>query len=623
MISSSMTLYGRALVSVSRHDAGSDHDHTSMDVDNQDLFGMASEDRDGAVPSSMDASLPAVETPPAVHAVSGAVGSALSILLVYPLERLRVEMAASKAEAAQREEASSSISASTGSGSTPGGRRLKKACNQLGEAMGGSTAVDADTYTRNIDEINKEDVKQEETKSQASHGASTISYDMVSTSNSGAVSLATTNDDQGEEEKIIIDNENKEASSTDQEHDAMSSPTSTISEVSSHGSEQEGYHDDGHVVAQRSSEDGPEQGVGVVGTALYHSMTSDQTEPVSNTAPPAVETSSTRSSKNAKRPMIKKQMTMLECLVSLHRLNILYQGAGAMTFTYGTSSFVYFYAHQALKKYFGLLNTNMKPSWKKSLLASSLAGIINVILTNPLWVVYLRRMQVMKHHNALWSSSPSPTVPLMAAPTPWSILKQIVQTEGIQQLWKGTTISILLVSNPVIQHFLYDFLKRRRLTRTNMQGGQWQSSNGHTRLSVSSARSALQARTNLSPGEAFLLGALAKAVSTIATYPLQLAQLLIRMQQKKTKSGDAGQGTDNSVKGMSNEPRHKAPNAGDKYSGLARCLLSLYRDGGVRSLYRGAEVKVLQSTLTSAFTFLTYEQLLGVVRQLYFAILTS
>jgi len=197
-------------------------------------------------------------------------------------------------------------------------------------------------------------------------------------------------------------------------------------------------------------------------------------------------------------------------------------------------------------------------------LASSLAGIVNVCITNPFWVVYLRTIQA-KRENKSDSS-------------PFAVLKNILKTEGIPQLWKGTMISILLVSNPVIQHFLYDFLKRKRLY----------------------SRPTNSVRSKISATEAFILGAIAKAVSTVATYPLQLAQMLIRMQEKGKKEG-----------------------SDSEYGGILQCLTTLYGNGGAKALYSGMEAKVLQSTLASAFTFLTYEQLLGLVRRIYFTSLTN
>lgn len=67
------------------------------------------------------------------------------------------------------------------------------------------------------------------------------------------------------------------------------------------------------------------------------------------------------------------------------------------------------------------------------------------------------------------------------------------------------------------------------------------------------------------------------------TSPLQLAQTVLRLQDSKHK-------------------------------GTLDCLRKLYADGGLAKLFTGMRAKLLQTVLTAAFTFLTYEQILGVVQ---------
>jgi hypothetical protein len=44
---------------------------------------------------------------------------------------------------------------------------------------------------------------------------------------------------------------------------------------------------------------------------------------------------------------------------------------------------------------------------------------------------------------------------------------------------------------------------------------------------------------------------------------------------------------------------------------------TLYRQGGIKALYSGMDDKLLQAVLTSAITFLTYEQILQFVGKSY------
>ena len=227
-----------------------------------------------------------------------------------------------------------------------------------------------------------------------------------------------------------------------------------------------------------------------------------------------------------------KQDGLVPTLSRLYKRRELYQGAASIVITLATSSFVFFYAHQMLQEL--LIERNTKKTAILSLLGSSVAGMVNVLITNPLWVANVKI--VKGSHLSLWKE-----------------LHTIVKSEGWTSLWNGTGASMLLVSNPVLQFFVYEQAKASRL----------------------------KTRATLSPLEAFCIGALAKAIATIATYPLQLAQILLRLQ---------------------------------KGGGTWDCLKDQYNRGGVPALYTGMNAKLLQTVLTAAFTFLTYEQILRVVR---------
>jgi adenine nucleotide transporter 17 len=228
------------------------------------------------------------------------------------------------------------------------------------------------------------------------------------------------------------------------------------------------------------------------------------------------------------------QTGLVSTLSRLYERKEVYQGAESVVITLATSSFVFFYAHQMLQNV--LVRRNSQKTALLSLLGSSLAGMLNVFITNPMWVANLRIIKGSKL--SLWQE-----------------IATIAKTEGWKSLWNGTGTSLLLVSNPVLQFFVYEQIKASRLKKN--------------------------ATATLSPMEAFCVGALAKGIATIATYPLQLAQVLLRLQ-----------------KGV----------------GTYDCLKKQFDQGGVKGLYTGMNAKLLQTVLTAAFTFLTYEQILRVVR---------
>jgi adenine nucleotide transporter 17 len=131
----------------------------------------------------------------------------------------------------------------------------------------------------------------------------------------------------------------------------------------------------------------------------------------------------------------------------------------------------------------------------------------------------------------------------------------------VRGLWSGTGPSLLLVSNPTVQFFLYDLLKRTALrVRQRRAGG---------------------GVTALGPLDAFFLGAIAKAVATIVSYPLQVAQCRLRLQEDRPSLGsDAG-------------PEVRC------YDGTLDCLAKLWQAKGLKGWFQGIESKLLQVTMTT------------------------
>ncbi|KAL3788783.1 hypothetical protein ACHAWO_008593 [Cyclotella atomus] len=172
-------------------------------------------------------------------------------------------------------------------------------------------------------------------------------------------------------------------------------------------------------------------------------------------------------------------------------------------------------------------------------------------------------------------------------------MSDIAKSEGVQQLWSGTWTSLLLVSNPIIQHFVYEQMRswslQEKLRQIQRQGREIQSS-------------------SLSPAQAFVFGAVAKAVATFLTYPLQLAQVLLRLQTRRIQI---------SVTEESNQTTEQLDTIERSYTGTIDCLRRQFASGGISALFTGMDAKLLQTVLTSAFTFLTYEQVLVLVGRIY------
>lgn len=304
--------------------------------------------------------------------------------------------------------------------------------------------------------------------------------------------------------------------------------------------------------------------------------------------------------------------TFTKCLLRLHEEGSLYKGSSHTVTTLTISNAIFFYAlnlfktrlasmhHRQQGRRYHHLNAQrlliyFLSKTGNSLLASIIAGCINVIITNPLWVASLRIME----------SKPSDTKNNdLQRQNLWNVMYKIFQNEGGLSLWNGTSTSLLLVSNPIIQHFMYEQLrvwmlgKRRELTRLRRNDGR----------NVN-----IQMAASLSLVEAFIFGALAKTVATVATYPLQLAQVLIRLQKKQ-------QPLSNTTDGDQNDSNNNSSSSGERsnyYAGTFACLYQQFSSGGIQALFQGMNAKLLQTVLTAAFTFLTYEQTLILVGQVY------
>ncbi|XP_049874089.1 peroxisomal membrane protein PMP34 [Pectinophora gossypiella] len=206
-------------------------------------------------------------------------------------------------------------------------------------------------------------------------------------------------------------------------------------------------------------------------------------------------------------------------------IDSLYRGLTPVLQSLSVSNFVYFYTFHALRR-----SCAKNTSALQDLMFGIVAGSINVLITSPLWVVNTR-MKLEKNSYKNLSQG----------------LFTLYKNEGAKGLWSGTVPSLLLVSNPAIQFMVYEALKRN-----------------------------LVARGRFDTYTAFLVGALAKAVATTVTYPLQLIQSRLR----------AGTSMKPLLKDVKSNPL---------------------------TIFRGLEAKLLQTVMTAALMFLIYEKLVRLV----------
>ncbi|XP_065190057.1 peroxisomal membrane protein PMP34-like [Sycon ciliatum] len=263
-------------------------------------------------------------------------------------------------------------------------------------------------------------------------------------------------------------------------------------------------------------------------------------------------------------------VTILKQLVEQEGWAALYHGLRPVLISLCVSNFVYFYTFNGLKLV--LKRRQIQSSPLKDLLMAAAAGVTNVLMTTPLWVCNMRIRLQGSSATARLPRSPSSPQP---AQRPYTgiidALQRISSEEGVPGLWSGTLPSLLLVSNPAIQFMVYESLKRRIFA---------------DKQSVSSMR-------------VFLIGAMAKAIATFVTYPLQLAQSRLRAQQRTSSTG----GPQSRSLGGFRTVVHN----------LVTCLRGVYRESGMAGLYKGIEIKLLQTVSMSALMFVAYEKIAAII----------
>ncbi|KAG8007142.1 Peroxisomal membrane protein PMP34 [Nibea albiflora] len=248
----------------------------------------------------------------------------------------------------------------------------------------------------------------------------------------------------------------------------------------------------------------------------------------------------------------KSTPAILAEIVKEEGLQALYRGWFPVICSLCCSNFVYFYCFHSLKANW---LKGKQSTTSSDLIIGIAAGVVNVLVTTPLWVVNTRlKLQGSNFRNE--DIRPTNYSGILDA------FMQIIRGEGVGALWNGTFPSLLLVLNPAIQFMIYEGLKRQLRRGVPRE---------------------------LSSVEAFMIGAVAKMVATVVTYPLQTIQSILRF-------------------GQFNESMDKSRLLSSLRT--IKCLLvNRVRKYGILGLFKGLEAKLLQTVLTAALMFLLYEKI--------------
>uniref|UniRef100_T1IIK0 Peroxisomal membrane protein PMP34 n=1 Tax=Strigamia maritima TaxID=126957 RepID=T1IIK0_STRMM len=248
----------------------------------------------------------------------------------------------------------------------------------------------------------------------------------------------------------------------------------------------------------------------------------------------------------------KNTLVMLMDIMTDGGISSLYKGLLPVLVSVCASNFVYFYTFHGLKAFYG---TPKNQNAARDLLLACLAASVNVLSTTPLWVVTTRlKLQGTKLHSKELTTDSAPLYNGLL-----DGLIKVYKKEGAAGLWSSTLPSLILVLNPGIQYMVYETLKRQIRGISNAQ--------------------------DLNAFTYFCIGAWAKAIATVVTYPIQLIQSKFRYGNK-----------DNT-----------------KQMGILETISHILRTQGIQGLFKGLEAKLLQTVLTAALMLVCYEKIAAFV----------
>lgn len=197
-------------------------------------------------------------------------------------------------------------------------------------------------------------------------------------------------------------------------------------------------------------------------------------------------------------------LAAVQRIVAREGVTGLYAGLDSAVFGISVTNFVYYYWYEWTRAFFETAaqrsgRASQKLTTVESMIAGAIAGSATVILTNPIWVINTRmttRRQTLEEEQGV-AAAPGVDQPkgrkrkAATGPTTIGTLLALVREEGPQALFRGVMPALVLVLNPILQYTLFEQMKN-----TLEQSGR-----------------------RVTPGVAFVLGALGKLFATSITYP--------------------------------------------------------------------------------------------------------
>ncbi|CAE6394641.1 unnamed protein product [Rhizoctonia solani] len=277
-----------------------------------------------------------------------------------------------------------------------------------------------------------------------------------------------------------------------------------------------------------------------------------------------------------------------------------YGGFGASMANTFFMQYAYFFFYSFVRTTYIKRLTRKQPSGKVQQLSTSIelllgavAGALAQIFTLPVSVIATRQ-QIGKSKSAAGAESSSFL----------DVGREILKKDGVTGLWAGIKPSMVLTVNPAITYGAFERIKSVMLASTNS--------------------------SKLTPGKAFLVGALSKTLATVVTYPYIMAK--VRLQAGNTSlsgledSSSESESDISDIKGAEegsltasyaevtksghnitqiSKPPKKASRP---QKSAIKLLAKVLREDGLLGWYQGMGAQITKAVLAQALLFMLKDQ---------------
>lgn len=238
----------------------------------------------------------------------------------------------------------------------------------------------------------------------------------------------------------------------------------------------------------------------------------------------------------------KNPLDALNKIIATDGVSGLYVGLSSGLLSTLVQQFVYFYWYELLKPvYQGSSKEPLNTFWQ--LLLGVHAASFNSITTLPITVINTRIQTAMPDQRK----------------GIFGTFQEIIKEEGILGLWKGIQPSLILSINPAITFLFYEKIKVL-----------WE-----TRLK------AKDPKAKLGSFQFFVIGAIAKTIATVVTYPYIMAKTRLQSKYKDDV----------------------------KYNGTLDVLARVYKTEGILGWLAGLETQIFKAVLTQAIQLMAKEEI--------------